>query len=115
MVTACRLVWRACYVPPMVCDALGRYPFAVLSFIGVLVMLFVRRLILMLEMFAVAVTVLPLTIPYFSFRGRFRLSALSVCLSLFGCCPLHSIPMRMEFYPPVFKSFLLFFKYNSLL
>lgn len=69
----------------------------------------------MLEMFTFAVTVLPLTIPYFSFRGRFRLSALSVCLPLFGCCPLHSIPMRMEFYPPVFKSFLLFFKYNSLL
>lgn len=71
MVTACRLVWRACYVPPMVCDALGRYPFAVLSFISVLVMLFVRRLILMLEMFTVAVTVLPLTIPYFSFSWPF--------------------------------------------
>ena len=68
----------------------------------------------MLKMFTVVVTVLPLTVPYFSFRGRYRLSALSVCLSLFGCCPLHSIPMRMEKYRHLFESFLLFFKYNFL-
>lgn len=64
----------------------------------------------MLEMFTFAVTVLPLTIPYFSFRGRFRLTV--VCL--LGCCPLHSIPMRIEKYRHLFESFLLFFKYNFL-
>ncbi len=46
----------------------------------------------MLEMFTVAVTVLPLTIPYFSLRGRFRLSALSVCLRSLGVAPYTLYP-----------------------
>ncbi len=56
----------------------------------------------MLEMFTVAVTVLPLTIPYFSSRGRFRLSALSVCLSLFGVLPLTLYTHENGILPPCF-------------